>query len=103
MAIEGPDNMKQVSQWHVYEAVLTAGQPPDDAADETSLKVEFTAPSGARRTVNGFWDGGQTWRVRFSPDQIGQWTWQSRCADGTPGLASQGQFSCIPYEGDNPL
>ena len=95
--------MKQVWQWHVYEAVLTAGQPPDDAADETSLKVEFAAPSGARRTVNGFWDGGQTWRVRFSPDQIGQWTWQSRCADGTPGLASQGQFSCIPYEGDNPL
>jgi hypothetical protein len=44
------------------------------------LQVTFTGPSGQAYNVPGFFDGdgrgngsGNIWRVRFTPDEAGQW------------------------------
>lgn len=60
------------------------------------FRVLFTAPSGKTRVVRGFWDGGQDWKVRYCPDETGEWSWKSRCSDEkNPGLHNrQGTFSC---------
>src|SRR5262249_4351631 len=44
--------------------------------------------------VSGFWDGGRTWRVRFAPDQVGHWSYETTCSDvSNKGLSGQsGKF-----------
>ncbi|HWX21152.1 MAG TPA: DUF4038 domain-containing protein, partial [Candidatus Binatia bacterium] len=54
------------------------------------------------RQVFGFWDAGRTWRVRFSPDQPGRWTFRTSCSDPkNTGLQQQGEFLCSAVVGTN--
>jgi hypothetical protein len=55
--------------------------------------------------VDGFWDGAKTWRVRFTPNQVGQWTFRTICSDPTnKGLHLRpGRFLCTPSIGENPF
>lgn len=96
--------MIAIGKWLVYEACLATniltGVPPD----QVPVEVQFTSPSGIHRAADAFWDGGQTWGVRFSPDEVGRWSWESRCADTNSGLSGlKGEFQCEAYQGDNPL
>ena len=69
------------------------------------FRVTFTAPSGRERIVCGFWDGGVDWKVRFMPDEIGEWTWRTICSDKeNTGLNNQsGTFECIRNRGEHLL
>ncbi len=65
--------------------------------DVQRFEVTFISPSGRIRKVNGFWDGGDLWKVRFIPDEIGGWKWRTICSDNAnAGLHEQtGNFECI--------
>ena len=44
------------------------------------LQVTFT--HGTKRlTLDGYWDGGQIWKVRFALTDSGTWTWRSASTD----------------------
>jgi hypothetical protein len=65
--------------------------------DEINLRAIFTSPSGNKFNVYGFYDGdgeggssGNIWKIRFMPDEIGQWTYRYDWSDGTMG--SSGSF-----------
>ena len=61
----------EVEQWGLYEAAFTG-----PAAETSPLDVSFTATfsQGAQRVaVPGFWDGGGSYKVRFSPPATGEW------------------------------
>ncbi|HYO84467.1 MAG TPA: DUF4038 domain-containing protein, partial [Bryobacteraceae bacterium] len=57
--------------------------------------VSFTAPSGKRVELPTFVDGDAVWRVRFSPDETGEWQYS---AGSVAGL-----LRCVPYAGTNAL
>ena len=61
------------------------------------------SPLGETNEVDGFWDGGRTWRVRFSPDQPGRWKFRTPCSDKTnDGLHNEfGEFICTAATGLN--
>ncbi|MGC2661631.1 MAG: DUF5060 domain-containing protein [Bryobacteraceae bacterium] len=40
------------------------------------LNIEFRSPHADTYLIRGFWDGGHTLRVRFSPLQAGTWTYR---------------------------
>jgi hypothetical protein len=73
-----------VPLWGRFEQVLQAERPATES--DVELWVEFTAPGGRTRRRRGFWDGGQTWRARFMPDQPGQWQWRSLSSPAVMGL-----------------
>lgn len=57
------------------------------------LQVEFVGPGGQTYSVPGFFDGegsggaaGDVWRVHFSPDQSGTWSYQASFRSG-PNVA----------------
>ncbi|HVM51159.1 MAG TPA: DUF4038 domain-containing protein [Candidatus Acidoferrum sp.] len=89
-------NVPVVAKWSRFEqsfrSSLTYANPLQDAR----LTVYFTSPTGGVQQVGGFWDGGATWRVRFSPDQPGRWTYRTVCSDARNlGLNGQaGAFLC---------
>src|SRR5262249_52545014 len=64
-------------------------------------RVAFVSPRGETNVVYGFWDGDKIWRVRFSPDTLGNWTYRTICSDASnKGLSSQtGEFACTPSVG----
>lgn len=72
---------------------------------EASLTAVFTAPSGSKFKIPGFWDGGKTWRIRFAPAQTGTWKYETTCSDaGNTGLHQQsGQFTVTAAVGNNAL
>ena len=48
---------------------------------QVSLDGIFSGPDGIEMKVPGFWDGEAAWRVRFTPSQAGQWTYQLTVTD----------------------
>src|SRR5258706_6081138 len=75
-----------------FKSAVAYKHPPADA----SVTVVFTSPEGRTSKVYGFWDGGNTWRVRFSPDAPGKWSFKTTCSDATnSGLHKvTGEFLC---------
>lgn len=89
----------------VCEIELTAGRELAEPWGEIELDVEFVDPDGRGRTVPAFWDGGRTWRVRYSSPIEGVHGYRSVVrAEQETGLEGlEGDVTVIGYTGTNPL
>lgn len=93
------------AQWTVFEASFSSASRYQNPFQDVTVTVDFTAPDGRIRTADAYWDGENTWRVRFSPEQTGEWTYRTHASHpDDKGLDGQtGKFRCVPYKGANPL
>src|ERR1017187_6416895 len=89
-----------VATWGRFEQAFKSSAVYSNALQDASLTVQFTSPMGDTSEADGFWDGGRTWRVRFSPDLAGRWTFKTTCSDtDNVGLHNQtGEFICTRSE-----
>ena len=79
-AADAPDEAKLWGRW---ERTFTAG----DAGDpETEIVAELTSPTGKKTAVDGFWDGGTTWKIRFMPHEEGLWSFTTKSSPPAGGL-----------------
>lgn len=87
-----------VAQFGLYEQTFQHAGEYEHPYVQLSATVTLTEPDGATtRTLPLFWDGGRTWRFRFSPDKIGHWKWTVQSADS--GLEGQsGEFTVVKSE-----
>ncbi len=84
---------QQVEKWGLYEAELKGPSGGNPFLDVT-LNAEFRFRNRTVR-VPGFYDGNGIYRVRFMPDEEGDWTWTlSANAPELDGAA--GSFTCTP-------
>ena len=85
-----------VSKWERFERSFQSLIPYVHPLQEVTFTVTFTSPTGERQTVDGFWDGGLTWKVRFKPGVVGRWTYRTECSkDFDLGLHDlKGSFVC---------
>ena len=85
-----------IAKWGRFEQAFRSTVIYSNALQDASLKVQFTSPLGETSEVDGFWDGGRTWRVRFAPDLPGRWRFKTSCLDAAnDGLRNQtGAFLC---------
>lgn len=92
-----------ISQWGRFEQTFKSNTRYPNALQDVTLSVIFTSPGGETNLVHGFWDGEKTWRVRFSPNELGRWTFKTVCSDpANKGLNNQsGQFLCTAVTGKN--
>lgn len=78
-AAEGPGPV----QWEPWEVRLTAaGEHPWWTFPVTADFVHEA--SGTTLPIEGFWDGGSAWVIRFAPTAAGLWRYRARSRD--PGL-----------------
>jgi hypothetical protein len=90
---------ESVPLWGRWEAELAADAPADGMA---TFPVTLTAPDGGERVVDGFWDGGRVWRVRFIPDEEGVWRYRTGAAAGGAGPAGrEGSFTVRRARSEN--
>ena len=89
---------KEVERWSIFELSF---QGP--AAGNPFLEVRFTAEfRRENRTVpvDGFYDGDGVYRLRFMPDDLGDWTYTTK--SNVPELhGHSGAFVCVPPAKDN--
>ena len=91
---ENPDVLKR---WHRISLTFDGPQTSETAEPNPyfnyRLDVTFTGPSGQDMTVPGFYaadgnagrtgaDRGNKWRVYFSPNEVGTWSWKVSCRSG---------------------
>ncbi len=97
------DIIDQSELWVANERTFTAAVQYADPFNDTALDIILTnSDDGTVLTVPGFWDGGDTWRVRFALTGEGLWTWQTVCSNAADtGLNNQtGAILAVPYTGD---
>ena len=88
-----PDALK----WHKYELNFSSTVTYENPVQEVrALEITFTSPTGLKKTINGFWDGGTAWKARFMPFETGTWSFETTCSDAkNSGLNGQkGTFIC---------
>ena len=87
-----------VPRYVPHEISLLSAQPHDNPFTEVLLEAKVTSPDGRSISVPGFWDGGDTWRLRLTPTMVGTWTWRTLSND--PDLNNKtGTFECVGGEG----
>ncbi|MEM9831645.1 MAG: DUF4038 domain-containing protein [Bacteroidota bacterium] len=98
--------MASAIQWTPYEIAFTSHVTyPNPLYDVTGFYAEFTSPTGQKKKIYGFWNGGTDWRIRFMPDELGNWHYQTVCSDASnAGLHWQTEtFECVSNHSPLPI
>ena len=101
-----PDINAQTPIWGKFEKEFQSARDYENPVYEvTRFSIRFESPSGKIKNVNGFWDGGKLWKVRFCPDEKGTWKYQSISSDTlNRGLhAIKGSFECSTSKNELPI
>jgi hypothetical protein len=96
-----------VGLYRLFETRVENGKPYKNKFADVGLTATYTAPSGRTREFWGFFDGdgrgggdlstGNVWKLRFMPDELGDWTYAYQWSDGTSG--GRGAFRCVKEGG----
>lgn len=98
-------SIADVPTWTEWEHVLSSDSSYTNPYQQVTLTVTYAAPDGRSFRAYGFWDGGDTFRIRFMFPMAGTWTWRTQCNDaGNEGLHNRsGSVEVHDYRGGNPL
>ncbi|HUV68875.1 MAG TPA: DUF5060 domain-containing protein [Terracidiphilus sp.] len=92
------DQPGPVQQWGLFEATFT-GPSDGNPFDDVHLGARFTFEH-RNVDVNGFYDGNGQYKVRFSPDSTGHWSFET--SSNIKELAGKtGVFECIAPKAGN--
>jgi hypothetical protein len=71
-----------VERWDTHEIALEAAGRYENPFRDVDVTATFThLERGKSIIVNGFYDGGRTWRVRLMPGALGTWEYRTHSAD----------------------
>jgi len=98
-------NSATVKKYEKFEVILglknVGIENPYDPAD-IDVYAEFTTPPGKKIRINGFYDNfndADQWKVRFSPNEIGEYTYRLHVKDaGGSGESQPGSFQAVESE-----
>jgi hypothetical protein len=86
-----------VGVWEKVEITLQSAKPYDNPYTDVTVWVDLKGP-GFERRCYGFWDGGDTFRVRVLATTPGTWSWQSGSQPADSGLTGvRGTFRAAAW------
>lgn len=89
----------KVQTWLANELTFTSTKKYENPFEDVTLDVCFACGRKTLR-IPAFWDGGDTWRVRFALPSAGVWNYKTECDDPeNNGLAGSGTVECEAYSG----
>jgi hypothetical protein len=65
-----------VPRWSMHEFSASGKSHGQNPFIDSVLVGDFTSPSGKQISIDGFYDGDDVWRLRFAPDEEGEWTYR---------------------------
>lgn len=90
----------KVQQYHVRDLSL-AGSKTHDNNFMVDVSATFEGPKGEKLTIPGFYEGGNTWRIRFSPVSLGKWSYATQCQADARMHGKRGVIECTPNTNPN--
>ncbi|MFO7622666.1 MAG: DUF4038 domain-containing protein, partial [Bacteroidales bacterium] len=95
----------EVQQWTSHEITLISQLSYDNGYTDMDVWAHFTNGNGDTLTRPAFWDGENTWKIRFSPPDAGStWSWTTFCIPHDKGLSGKkGSLTSVDYTGSNSL
>jgi Protein of unknown function (DUF4038)/Domain of unknown function (DUF5060) len=94
---EGNATSGKARVWEKQELTFTAAGYYQNAYTTVTMWVDLTGPNFSKR-LYGFWDGGQTFRVRLVATAPGEWKWSSGSTPEDPGLSGKtGSFVAVDW------
>lgn len=92
--------VQTVALYKVFETSVTNSKPYSNKLADVTLNIQYQAPSGKLYNFYGFYDGdgkggnqGSVWKMRFMPNELGEWKYVYTWSDGSKG--GKGAFKCI--------
>jgi hypothetical protein len=83
--------------WQKQELTFTSARSFPNAYTDVIVWVDLSGP-GFNKRIFGFWDGGNSFKVRLLATSPGTWTWKSGSDPSDPGLAGKsGSFQAIDW------
>ena len=71
-----------VERWDTHEINFAASKEYENPFCDVELTGIFKhEESGKTIKVNGFYDRGLTWRIRFMPTELGTWNYTTESGD----------------------
>ena len=78
----GEQSPPTIEKFGLLESEFKATGKYANPYTEVTAEAVITPPNGgATRTIPLYWDGGNSWKLRFSPDQTGTWTFKINSTD----------------------
>ncbi|MES2796499.1 MAG: DUF5060 domain-containing protein, partial [Bacteroidota bacterium] len=91
-------SQKKIEQWDRFEARFES-----KSSSNSFVGINFNATFSTKDTsitVNGFYDGNNTFLVRFMPEKLGAWSFTTK--SNLPELNNKkGNFECVKATGSN--
>lgn len=89
---------RSVERWDYVELAFEGTEAGNPFVGHR-FEAEFRN-GGAIRTATGFYDGEDVWRIRFMPDETGEWSWTT--SSDIASLDGQtGKFECVAASENN--
>lgn len=93
-----------VPQWTSYEISVRSDKKYDNPYTDIDVWAWFVNEKGDSLVRPAFWDGGNTWKIRFAPPDVGQkWSWRIYASSEDAGFKKSGELLSVPYTGNNKL
>ena len=96
-----PEQQLTAQTWRMVELTYKSKKEYADPFADVSLDL-LLCGNGRLYTVPGFWDGDQTWKVRFVCPSAGEWQFKTVCSDPDNKALHEktGVVTCTQYDGD---
>ncbi len=91
-----------MQMWRQIEIPLTSSSQYENPFTDVTVSATFTGPSQRKYTVDGFYNGGNSWRVRFMPLESGDWSYVTKSSDKAMDSLSGG-LRCTAAAGLGPV
>ncbi len=97
--------MIAITQYLIHEWIFFSSKAYADPFNDVQLDMLLVDSECNEIVVPAFWSGGQVWKIRFSPQNPGQYTFRTHCSDVDNGDLHDltGAFEVLAYDGPNPL
>jgi len=91
------ENKPEVKLWGRFEVPFKNEISCKNSFADVELNAIFTRPGGSQTETWGFYDGNNTWKLRFMPDRPGAWKYTAWFSDN-PLQKFSGTFQCVPSD-----
>ena len=96
-----PEQRLSAQTWRMTELTFESEKAYDDPFFDVTLDL-LLCGNGRLYRVPGFWDGGNTWKIRFACPFAGTWQYKTVCSDEQNDRLNgkTGVVDCQPYSGE---
>ena len=88
----------ETEMWDVFEAQFE-GPKDGNPFKDVELKAIFSM-NGTEQEITGFYDGDGSYKIRFMPDKLGEWSYSTKSNVAVLN-GKTGTFKCIPPSENN--